>query len=122
MGCGIKPRPAPSRSGGFAASGRVAAGSAPQPACRGRRANTRLAPPKLPGVSQALPELLDCKRIMEECGVRRATAEAMTRRLPVVHFPGLRKVFVKRSDLLALIEEHTYEKSEVPRPGHRGKA
>jgi hypothetical protein len=66
------------------------------------------------GVSDRLPELLDCKALMVELGVRRATAECVMRQLPIVSFPGLRKVYVKRSDVSRLVEERTFEKGQVP--------
>ena len=55
-------------------------------------------------MSELLPELLDCKGLRSELGVSRAAAEAIMRQLPVVEFPGLRKVFVKRADVAALLE------------------
>jgi hypothetical protein len=38
----------------------------------------------------ALPQLLDCRGLCEELGVKRATAEAVMRQLPTVQIPGLR--------------------------------
>jgi hypothetical protein len=61
-------------------------------------------------VSEPLPELLDCKRVAEELGVTRAAAEAIMRRLPIVEFEELRKVYVKRSDVLAYLEARTFAK------------
>ncbi len=58
-------------------------------------------------MADRLPALLDCRGIMDELGVKRATAEAIMQRVPRVEFPGLRKVFVRRSDVLRLIEERT---------------
>jgi hypothetical protein len=65
-------------------------------------------------MSDRLPELLDCRALMLELGVKRATAEAVMRQLPIVAFPGLRKTYVKRSDVAALVAERTYEKGQVP--------
>jgi hypothetical protein len=65
-------------------------------------------------VSEPLPELLDAKRLRAELGVTRATAEALMRRLPVVQIEGLRKVFVRRSDVARYLEERTFEKGQVP--------
>jgi hypothetical protein len=59
---------------------------------------------------QPLPNLLDCAGLMRELGVTRAAAEALMRRLPVVEFDGLRKVYVRREDVHTLIEESTREK------------
>jgi hypothetical protein len=65
-------------------------------------------------MSEPLPELLDAKHLAAELGVTRAAAEAIMRRLPVVSIEGLRKVYVRRSDVLALIELSTYAKDQVP--------
>lgn len=53
-----------------------------------------------------LPRLLDCKRLREELGVTRAAAEAIMRQLPVIEPPGLRKVYVRRSDVARFLEEN----------------
>lgn len=65
-------------------------------------------------MSRALPQLLDCKGLMAELGVTRAAAESIMRQLPVVQFDELRKVYVKRDDVAALIDVRTYEKDAVP--------
>jgi hypothetical protein len=65
-------------------------------------------------MSEQLPELLDCKHLADELGVTRAAAEAVMRQLPVVQFPGLRKVYVRRGDVTALLERSTFEKGHVP--------
>lgn len=57
-----------------------------------------------------LPNLLDCRGIQVELGVTKAAAEAIMRRLPVVQIDGLRKVYVRREDVHALIEESTIAK------------
>jgi hypothetical protein len=57
-------------------------------------------------VSAPLPELVDCRRIMAETGLTRAVVEALMRQLPKVTVPGVRKVYVRRSDVLALLEDH----------------
>ncbi len=61
-----------------------------------------------------LPELLDCKALQAELGVKRATAEAIMRQLPVVSFPGLRKTYVKRADVARLVEDRTFSNGQVP--------
>jgi hypothetical protein len=61
-----------------------------------------------------LPELLDSRRLQRELGVTRAAAEAIMRRLPVVQIEGLRKTYVRRSDVGAYLEARTFAKSEVP--------
>lgn len=55
---------------------------------------------------ESLPRLLDCKRLREELGITRAAAEAIMRRLPVIEPPGLRKVYVRRSDVLRFLEDN----------------
>jgi hypothetical protein len=60
-----------------------------------------------------LPELLDAKRLQRELGITRAAAETIMRQLPVVIFDDLRKVYVRRSDVLALVESRTFAKSDV---------
>ena len=65
-------------------------------------------------MTERLPELLDAKALRLELGVTRATAEAIMRRLPVVQIDGLRKVYVRRSDVAAYIDARTFSKAEVP--------
>jgi hypothetical protein len=65
-------------------------------------------------VSGALPELLDCKALRAELGVSRAAAEAIMRHLPIVAIEGLRKTYVRRSDVTAYLEARTFAKDEVP--------
>jgi hypothetical protein len=64
-------------------------------------------------VSEHLPELLDAKALQRELAITRAAAEAIMRQLPVVQFEGLRKVYVRRSDVARLLDERTFAKSEV---------
>lgn len=66
------------------------------------------------GMTAPLPELLDAKALQAELGITRAAAEAIMRQIPTVTFEGLRKNFVKRSDVIALIESRTFTKNEVP--------
>jgi hypothetical protein len=61
-------------------------------------------------VSDQLPELLDCRRLMAELHVSRSVAEKLMRRLPLVVFEDVRKVYVKRSDVAALITTSTVAK------------
>lgn len=65
-------------------------------------------------MSDRLPELLDCKALRDELGVSRAAAEAIMRRLPIVAIEGLRKSYVRRADVAALLERSTYAKDEIP--------
>lgn len=46
-------------------------------------------------------------KMQERLGVSRAAAEAVMRQLEKVQIPGLRKVYVKRSDVLRLLQEGT---------------
>jgi hypothetical protein len=62
-------------------------------------------------VNDFLPELLDAKALRAELGITRAAAETIMRRLPIVEFEGLRKVYVRRPDVLALIQKSTSEKT-----------
>ena len=55
-----------------------------------------------------LPHLLDRKALAEETGLPRSAIDAIFRALPVVTFPDCRKVFVKRQDVLDLIESGTF--------------
>jgi hypothetical protein len=64
-------------------------------------------------VTEPLPELLDAKHLTTELGVTRAAAEAIMRQLPTVQFEGLRKVYVRRSDVAAYLEARTFSKNQV---------
>lgn len=62
-----------------------------------------------------LPELYDRGRLMRELHVSRAFAEAVMRRCPKQHVPGLRKVFVRADDVRALLDENLVDvKIEKP--------
>ena len=50
-----------------------------------------------------LPELIDRAGIVAELGVTRAAAEQIMRQLTLIEFEGLRKVYVDRAELAALI-------------------
>jgi hypothetical protein len=65
-------------------------------------------------VSDPLPKLLDAKHLAAELGVSRAAAEKIMQALPIVQVPGLRKVYVRRLDVAALLEKHTFAKDQVP--------
>jgi hypothetical protein len=65
-------------------------------------------------VSERLPELLDARHLAAELGITRAAAEAIIRQLPIVQVPGLRKVYVRRLDVAALLERSTFTKNEIP--------
>ena len=55
---------------------------------------------------ESLPRLLDCKHLREELGITRAAAEAIMRQLPVIEPPGLRKVYVRRSDVARFLDDN----------------
>jgi hypothetical protein len=59
------------------------------------------------GTPSRLPRLIDQRGIAEELGVTRAAAEKIMRLIPKVHVAGLRKVYVKRDDVLRVIEDGT---------------
>jgi hypothetical protein len=60
-----------------------------------------------------LPQLLDARKLAAELGVTRAAAEAIMRKLPIVQIEGLRKTYVRRSDVVAYLDARTFDKSEV---------
>jgi hypothetical protein len=51
---------------------------------------------------------------MTETGLTRAGAEALMRAVPVVTIEGLRKTYVRRSDVAAYLEQRTFSKAQVP--------
>jgi len=61
-------------------------------------------------MTEPLPELLDAKKLQAELGVTRAVAEKLMRRLPLILFEDVRKVYVRRDDVAKLIEASTVEK------------
>lgn len=65
-------------------------------------------------MSEPLPELLDAKRLATELGMTHAAAWSIMEQLPIVQFDGLRKTYVRRRDVLALIEKRTFDKDTVP--------
>jgi hypothetical protein len=65
-------------------------------------------------VTDPLPELLDAKKLQAELGVTRAAAEAIMRHLPVVQIEGLRKVYVRRPDVVRYLDARTFSNREVP--------
>jgi len=64
-------------------------------------------PTRPKGTPSRLPRLIDQRGIAEELGVTRAAAEKIMRLIPKVHVAGLRKVYVKREDVLRVIEDGT---------------
>ena len=62
----------------------------------------------------SLPQLVDAKHLAGELGITRAAAEKIMQSLPIVQVPGLRKVYVRRSDVEALLKRCTYATDQVP--------
>jgi DNA-binding transcriptional MocR family regulator len=62
------------------------------------------------GAPESLPELLDTRRLMDELGVKRSTAEAIMRAIPVQAVPRVRKLYVRRSDVLRFLDENLVER------------
>lgn len=59
------------------------------------------------------PELLDRRGVSSVYGLSRVDVDRVFRALPVVGLPGSRKVYVRRSDLDALLESNTYAPGSV---------
>jgi hypothetical protein len=59
------------------------------------------------GSGQWLPRLIDQRGVAEELGVTRAAAEKIMQQVPKVHVKGLRKVYVRRDDVVRMLEEGT---------------
>jgi hypothetical protein len=64
-------------------------------------------------MTEPLPELLDAAGLQAELGIKRAAAEAIMRKLPVVQIEDLRKVYVRRSDVATYLEARTFTKDRV---------
>ena len=56
---------------------------------------------------------MDRKTVGEELGVTRTTVDRIFRLVPVIQLPGERKVYVRRVDVEALLETHTYDGTRV---------
>jgi hypothetical protein len=65
-------------------------------------------------MNEPLPALVDAKQLQRELGVTRSASEAIMRQVATVQIPGLRKVFVRRSDVARLLEASTFGKDQVP--------
>jgi hypothetical protein len=63
--------------------------------------------------SMSLPELLDAKHLQQELGITRAAAEKIMLAVPKVIFADLRKTYVRRSDVLDLIQRRTFDNDHV---------
>lgn len=53
-----------------------------------------------------LQGLYDCARLARELGISRAAAERIMRALPKQHVPGLRKVYVRGTDVQTYLDEN----------------
>lgn len=53
-----------------------------------------------------LTGLYDCARLHRELGISRRAAERIMEQIPKQHVPGLRKVYVRGSDVQRLLDEH----------------
>jgi len=53
-------------------------------------------------------DLLDRSALRREFGITRSTIDHVLRNVPIISLPGSRKVLVRRADVEALLEEHTY--------------
>jgi hypothetical protein len=60
----------------------------------------------------SLPEFLDVKGVMAETGFKRGVAEAVMRKLP--KFREGRRVFVRRSDVQAYLEQNMLDADGFP--------
>jgi hypothetical protein len=65
-------------------------------------------------MTEPLPQLLDCKALRAELGVSRAAAERIMEACPKVVIPRLRKSYVRRPDVEALLEARTFTNEQVP--------
>lgn len=57
--------------------------------------------------SSALPKLIDNAGLQRELGIKRAAADAIMQRVPKVTIPGVKKVYVKRTDVEQLLDDNT---------------
>lgn len=61
----------------------------------------------------ALPKLVGVREVMDETGLKRASAERIMRRCRRVEIPGHRRWLVLREDVRAEIERHTFAPDEM---------
>lgn len=80
------------------------------PAAAAKRARTA---PQAVSASTALPELLDRKRFAAETGLPRSAIDVIFRHCPVVALPGHRKVYVRRADVSAYLDQHTFRDDRI---------
>lgn len=53
-----------------------------------------------------LPELIDVRGIQEEMGVKRTVAERIIEQIPKQTIPGVRRLFVRRSDVQKFLDDN----------------
>lgn len=58
------------------------------------------------GTLVELTGLYDCARLARELGISRRAAEAIMRKVPKQHVPGLRKVYVRGGHVQQLLDEN----------------
>jgi hypothetical protein len=56
------------------------------------------------------------RRALHELGLQRRSIDYVFRSLPVVSFPGVRRVYVRTDDYQQLMAEHTYDEQRVRPP------
>ena len=64
-------------------------------------------------ISEALPRLLDRKGLAAETGLPRSAIDVIFRHCPVVALPGHRKAYVRRADVSAYFEQHTFRDDRI---------
>ena len=65
------------------------------------------------GEAVALPQLLDRKGLAAETGLPRSAIDVIFRHCPIVALPGHRKVYVRRGDVSAYFDQHTFRDDRV---------
>jgi hypothetical protein len=64
-----------------------------------------------------LPQLLDARGLMREMGITKAAASTLMQKLPIVTIDDFRKVYVRRSDVIAYLDARTFATDQVQRDG-----
>jgi hypothetical protein len=65
-----------------------------------------------PDNGPVLPDLIDRKGL-EALGLGRRAVDAIVRACPVVAIPGVRRVYLRRADVAAFLEECTFHDDRV---------
>ncbi len=66
-------------------------------------------------MSTMTPELMDRAALSRHMGLTRVDVERVFRAVPVVSLPGSRKVYVRRDDVQALIDQATTKPGSIRR-------